>query len=69
MKICICWSTFFVFQRYLFFKILNDYYFLEFQMGVVVGYVIFFYFKFLRLLLNVENLCKPFSPMSLLVTK
>lgn len=33
-------------------------------MGVVVGYVIFFFnFKFLRLLLNVENLPKPFSPI------
>jgi hypothetical protein len=38
-------------------------------MGVVVGYVIFFNFKFLRFLLNVEILPKPFSPMNLLVTK
>lgn len=38
-------------------------------MGIVVGYVIFFNFKFLRFLLDVEILLKPFSPMSLLITK
>ncbi len=32
-------------------------------MGVVVGYVIFINFKFLRLLINVENLLKPFGPI------